>query len=99
MLLSIVAISALIFFVIIPFLVLKRYYVPHNYTVPHRILWTLITVVTWPIVPLVVASRHHYKHMLAAIWVSFLVFAVSASYWLVLHVNEVIALQQHYFLY
>jgi len=94
-----VIISAIALFLVVPLIIIKLYYKPESYSVPHRVFWTLVTVFTWPLVPLIMVTRRNSHHLLAAFWISFLAFAVSLSYWLVLHVHEVIAFGQQYFLY
>jgi len=99
MLLSIVIVSAVILFVILPLAVLTLYYSPRDYSLGKNLLWIIVALITWPLVPIVIAAKKDAKYLLAWFWLSFLVLVVSGSYWLVLNVNTVLAFQKQYFLY
>ena len=99
MLLSIVIVSALVLLVILPMTVLTLYYSPKDYSLGKNLFWIIVALITWPLVPIVIAAKRDAKYLLAAFWLSFLVLVVSGSYWLVLNVDTVLSFQKQYFLY
>lgn len=84
--------SAVAFFLVIPALVLKRYTRGADYNFSNS-LWLVVGLVTWPLVPIGIAYLKRDKVLLSYLWVAFLFLVVSCSYWLVLHVEQYLALQ------
>ena len=81
MLVSIIFIvAALVFALIVPVITLKRYYTPSDYSILQNLFWAIVTIVTWPLVPFVMASRRRDKQLLVAYAVSLVVFILTCVY-------------------
>lgn len=59
-----------------------------------NIFWIIVTIITWPLVPITMAARRHDKLLLSLFWISFLVMAVSGWYWGVLNIQSIIQFQE-----
>jgi len=57
MLIALLMISSVFLFIIAPFLALGKYYAPSNYSVVKNIIWVIIALITWPLVPFILAWR------------------------------------------
>lgn len=86
--------SMIIFALIIPLIVLVKYYSPKQLSLLANIFWIIVAIFTWPLVPIVMALRRHDKILLSCFWISFLVFAVSIWYWGVLNIAKIIQFQE-----
>ncbi len=93
-LITLVIISSIVFFVVAPVLSLLRYYAPVKYTWWHNVLWTVITLLTWPVAPIMVAWHRRDKTLLSLYWVSFLGLGVFGSYWLATNMHRFIFIQR-----
>lgn len=91
----IVVVSALIFAVIIPVIVLAKHYSPSKFGFLKNIFWIVIAVITWPLIPIIIATREKENILLSCFYISFLVMAVSAWYWSVLNVHTIMTIQQY----
>lgn len=87
----IVIVSLLAFGLIIPLIVVYKYYSPKQYSIFMNIIWIALAIISWPLIPLIMASRRHDKILLSAFWLSFLIAAVSCWYWAVLNINSFIS--------
>lgn len=57
MLITLLMISSVFLFIVAPVLALGKYYSPSNFSVQKNILWAIITLITWPLVPFILAVR------------------------------------------
>lgn len=57
MLIALLMISSVFLFVVAPFLALGKYYKPSNYSTSRNIIWVVVALLTWPIVPFILALR------------------------------------------
>jgi len=96
MLVIILILSTLVLFFVAPILALKRYYVPGKLSFVSNAMWFFITVVTWPLVPIILTWRNNDKFLILSFWISFFVWIVATCYWLVLNVHQVIEFEQRY---
>lgn len=93
MLLAIVILlSGITLFFLMPLLALKRYYSPSQYSFLYNIFWFFVTVITWPLVPIIIAMRRKDRSLLTMFWLSFLLFVCSFGYWLYINLEQVIYL-------
>lgn len=90
-----VAVAAIFFAIIIPLIVVVKYYRPSQYSLLANIAWVIIAIITWPLIPLILATKRKAKYLLVAFYISFLVMAIGAWYWSVLNVQKVIQIQQY----
>ncbi len=90
----IVLASMIVFAVITPLIVIFKYYSPKKFSIIENIFWIILSVITWPLIPIIIAVRKHNKFLLSCFWISFLIMAVSGWYWSVLNVNTIIQFQQ-----
>lgn len=86
--------AAFVFAIIVPIWVLIKYYSPKQFSTLQNIFWIVVAILTWPLVPIVLASRRKDKLLIRIFWISFLVMAVAAWYWSMLNVNKVLQMQQ-----
>lgn len=96
MIFSLLILSSVMLFLLIPFTTLIRYYSPAQYSAKRRVLWSMVTVITWPFVPIFMAWHKRDKVLLSLFWLAFLVFTVSACYWVAANVDQFIALEDKY---
>lgn len=90
----IVIITAIIFAIIAPAISLIKYYHPSQQNILVRIFWIIVTILTWPTVPIVMATRRSDKIILGLFWGSFIIMAVATWYWCLLNVGKLIQFQQ-----
>ncbi len=86
--------SGVIFTFIAPLWIVFKYYSPKNYSVIMNIFWFIVSIISWPLVPIILAARNHDKLLLSILWISFLIMAVSGWYWGVLNIQTIIQFQQ-----
>ncbi len=96
MLLALILISCLFFVLIAPAIAVKKYYSVKNYSLLANIGWIVIAVITWPLLPIILAIKHHDKLILSMLWVSFLVGSVALGYWVATHSSEILEFQRAY---
>ena len=95
--LALILIAATIFlFIVAPCWTILRYYKPEKFSLGVNILLILLTALTWPLVPVVVATKRRDALLLSMFWVSLLVWLVSLAYWLTLNVEQFIQFQEQY---
>lgn len=92
---SLVIISAIVFAIILPVMVLIKHYHPSELSTSKNIFWIIVTFITWPAVPLIMATRRRDKILLSLFWGSFIVMAVATWYWSVLNVAKLLEFQQY----
>ncbi|HSX20706.1 MAG TPA: hypothetical protein VLG38_06265 [Gammaproteobacteria bacterium] len=95
MLSIVVIVSALIFGIIVPVIVLAKHYHPSKLGFIKNIFWIVVGIITWPLIPIVIAVRQKENILLSVFYISFLAMAVSAWYWSVLNVQTIIQMQQY----
>jgi uncharacterized membrane protein len=57
MLIALLMISSVFLFIIAPILALGKYYNPSDFSVSKNIVWVIISLITWPLVPFILAVR------------------------------------------
>ena len=90
----IIIVAAIIFAIIAPAISLIKYYHPAKLNIWQNIFWIFVTIITWPLVPIIIASRRTDKIVLGLFWGSFIIMAVAAWYWSFLNVGKLIQFQQ-----
>lgn len=96
MLTSVVILSSVFLFIIAPVLTVLRYYKPAQLTLLVNIGLIILTVVTWPLVPIVVATQKRDTFILSMFWVALLIWLVAGAYWITLNVDQFIQLQEQF---
>lgn len=74
----------------------KKYYSPSNYSTFANFGWIAVAIITWPLMPIILAIKHNDKLILSMYWVSFLVGTVASGYWVATHSAEILQFQQTY---
>ena len=75
MLFAMLMISSVVLFVIAPIMALGKYYSPSSFSLKKNILWIMVALFTWPLVPFTLALRR--KDILIVS-----IFALSFGIWL-----------------
>lgn len=93
---SIALVSGLLVFIIIPFLSLFLYYSPKQFSTWTNVVWVIVGIITWPIIPVVLFVRNRNMILNAIFWISLIVFVISANMWLFANLNLVIEFLRKY---
>lgn len=57
MLIALLMVSSVFLFIIAPIMALGKYYTPSDFSIQKNILWIVIALITWPLVPFILAVR------------------------------------------
>lgn len=96
MLEGLLIIAAVFLFVIAPCWTVLKYYQPAKFSLSTNFFLVLLTVLTWPLIPVVVATKKSDRLILSMFWVSLLIFMVALAYWLTVNVETFIELQDKF---
>lgn len=83
-----ILISLVTFAVIMPIIVLKKYYSRSNLSTLSYITWVFVTILTWPLVPILVAVKKRDIVVLGGFFGSFLIMIIASWYWFVLSLSK-----------
>ena len=75
-------IAATILFIIAPLIATWKYYRLSEHSFIMNIVWIIVGIITWPLLPFILASRHKDLKILIMFWGSFLVWMFATAYWL-----------------
>lgn len=90
----VIIVTAIIFAVIAPVLSLVKYYHPSKLNVWKNTFWIIVTIISWPLVPIIIAARRSDKIVLGLFWGSFIIMAVATWYWCFLHADKLLQILQ-----
>jgi hypothetical protein len=80
MLFFIVVVSSFVLFVVAPVMALCKYYSPSTLSIPRNIFCIIVGIITWPLVPFVLALRNRNVPILSIFAVSLLICMICSVY-------------------
>lgn len=93
---TIAIIFGIIAFLIVPIIALMQYYSPSKNATWKNILWAIIAIITWPIIPVVLIIRNKNTILNILFWTSLAIWIVTTNIWLVANLNLVVEFLNKY---
>lgn len=84
MLFAILMISSVVLFTVAPFISLAKYYSVHNFGIKKNVFWIIVSLISWPLVPFILAWRNKDVLVVSIFSVSFGIWFMSIIYLLTL---------------
>lgn len=94
MLFLLFVISSMILFIVAPLMTLTKYYKPSQLTVFKNIFWIIIGIITWPLIPYVLAQRNKSTFLITTFWMSLVVFVVTFTMLIMQSVESILSAEQ-----
>lgn len=94
MLFLLFVVSSMLLLIVAPLMTLTKYYKPSQMTVLKNIFWIIIGIITWPLIPYVLAHRNRDTLLITIFWASLIVFVVTFTMLIMQSVEAILRVEQ-----